>query len=462
MTGNEIYTFFRNAFTFFGKLNIAFWGIIICTVFSLESNAQCDFETNEIIVFNASGGNNNIDYETVYILSDDDDLIVTWSSSQSFAAQNEGFYKIYSLNYKLPANISLAPGINVYDLTADCFNLSAPFEISVCDPVYVPCYANDDEVIDFNISNVNANPNFTQVYVLTDENGSIVEISNTNSFSNQSIGNYGIYALDYETSDPISNLNVGENVDNLVGNCFDISLPFLIEICEGCSNFQVFLGDDFEICSGQMITLTANSSKPGTEYTWSTGETGSSITVSPAVTTEYTLTGVNGSCMDSEVQTITVLPLPSIDLGSDETICEGESVVLSASTSGGTVTWSTGETGNSISVSPSTTTTYTATVTNNGCTNTATIAVAVLPSPSIDLGSDETICAGESVVLSASTSGGTVTWSTGETGNSISVSPSATTTYTATVTNNGCTNTAAIAVAVLPTPSIDYSIMEYR
>ena len=56
--------------------------------------------------------------------------------------------------------------------------------------------------------------------------------------------------------------------------------------------------------------------------------------------------------------TVTVNNPPSVDAGLDESICEGETVTLTATGTGNFV-WSTGETTASIDVSPSTTTTYT-------------------------------------------------------------------------------------------------------
>ncbi|GAA4419274.1 hypothetical protein GCM10023187_53420 [Nibrella viscosa] len=63
--------------------------------------------------------------------------------------------------------------------------------------------------------------------------------------------------------------------------------------------------------------------------------------------------------------------------------------------------------------------------------------------------SPSTINTGQSSVLTASGCGGTVSWSTGQQGSQITVSPGATTTYNATCSVNGCTSTnASIQVTV--------------
>jgi hypothetical protein len=66
--------------------------------------------------------------------------------------------------------------------------------------------------------------------------------------------------------------------------------------------------------------------------------------------------------------------------------------------------------------------------------------VTVTPAPTVTVNS-ETICFGGSTVLTATASeaGGTFTWSTGETGPSITVNPTATTSYDVVYTLNDCT-----------------------
>lgn len=62
-------------------------------------------------------------------------------------------------------------------------------------------------------------------------------------------------------------------------------------------------GDDQAICHGSSATLTASGA---TNYQWSTGETGASITVSPLVTTSYILTGTTAACGGKDTVTVIV------------------------------------------------------------------------------------------------------------------------------------------------------------
>ncbi|MCX7862479.1 MAG: gliding motility-associated C-terminal domain-containing protein [Bacteroidales bacterium] len=141
------------------------------------------------------------------------------------------------------------------------------------------------------------------------------------------------------------------------------------------------------------------------------------------------------------------------------TICQGQSVTLTASGSNGSgpVTswsWNTGQTTASINVSPSSTTTYTVTGTVGSCpSQPVQVTVTVNPVPSVSISGNNNICQGQSTTLTA-TGGGTYTWSNGVTGPTNIVNPSSTTTYTVTVTNTyNCTNTASVQVTVNPLPN---------
>ncbi len=131
------------------------------------------------------------------------------------------------------------------------------------------------------------------------------------------------------------------------------------------------------ICEGESVTLNAGG---GSNYLWNTGETSSTIVVTPTQTTTYSVTVSAGSASDTAEVTVTVNPLPEVELGEDRTIVEGESITLSIPENAEeTYSWSTNDTTASIEVSPFETTTYTLTVNRNGCIATDTITVIVEP-----------------------------------------------------------------------------------
>lgn len=74
------------------------------------------------------------------------------------------------------------------------------------------------------------------------------------------------------------------------------------------------------ICKGDMATLVASG---GAEYIWSNGSTTASITVSPSVTTTYTVSDNSQGCAGRTVSKVTVAaePVPILDGSEDQTIC---------------------------------------------------------------------------------------------------------------------------------------------
>ncbi len=220
------------------------------------------------------------------------------------------------------------------------------------------------------------------------------------------------------------------------------------------------------ICAGQSATLTASGAAA---YAWSTGETGSSIQVSPSESTIFTLTGTATGCTSEPVSAaVTVNPVPTI-LVNSATICAGESATLTAS-GAAAYAWSTGETGSSIQVSPSESAIFTLTGTTTGCVSEpVSAAVTVNALPTIDLGADIVLPQGQTAVLDVNGVGLTYLWSSGEITPTIAVSAAGT--YSVTVTNgDGCTATDSVLVkiisathhpkgrhdiSVLPNPALD-------
>ena len=202
------------------------------------------------------------------------------------------------------------------------------------------------------------------------------------------------------------------------------------------------------ICPGDAATLTAAGAAT---YSWSTGGITNPISVTPAATTSYTVTGTSLGCTSSAVATVTVAPTMSITVNSP-TICAGQTANLSA---GGatTYTWSAGASSsglNTADATPASTTTYTVTGTTAGCTGTAVATVTVNPLPLTTVNSP-TICAGDIATLTAA-GATTYSWSTGATINPITDSPLIITSYTVTGTSLGCTSTAVATVTVNPLP----------
>ncbi|MCW3465064.1 Ig-like domain-containing protein [Chitinophaga nivalis] len=221
------------------------------------------------------------------------------------------------------------------------------------------------------------------------------------------------------------------------------------------------------ICSGDSVLLSAIAPNSTTVswYTSSTGgtaiATGNTLLVTPAVTTTYYAAITQGSCTGSRTPvTITVKPTPETPaLLTVPPICSGDSVTLTAvAAADATIIWfdaPVGGTafaiGKTVIVKPATTTTYYAAAKTNGCSSArAAVTVTVNPAPAAPVvsTSTNTVCSGDSVILSATAAAGaTITWydtPTGgtplATGNTFKVYPTVTTTYYAVATVGSCSS----------------------
>jgi len=129
-------------------------------------------------------------------------------------------------------------------------------------------------------------------------------------------------------------------------------------------------------CDGGSTTLVASGAET---YTWSTGATNDTISLSPVSTATYYVAGGSITCFikDTLFFTVTVNPLPVVGASSNPpNICPGSQITLSGS-GASTYTWSNGVVDGVSFTSPTVTTTYTVTGTdNNGCTDTSTITVS--------------------------------------------------------------------------------------
>ncbi len=212
----------------------------------------------------------------------------------------------------------------------------------------------------------------------------------------------------------------------------------------------ISLANDTNICLNDCIELTASG---GTTYLWSTGATTSTIEVCPTDTTLYTVNVFNAAgCLKKDSVRVNVMPIPVPLVSNDTAVCPGTCVELFAS--GGTsYLWSTGETTDTIQVCPDEPTTYYVNVFNEfGCGVMDSVRVTHLPLTDAHAGSDQTVCPGEQVTLTA-TGGYTYLWNTGQMTNSIRVTVEDTTTYWVTVTTeNRCPATDTVNVFVRPRP----------
>ena len=227
------------------------------------------------------------------------------------------------------------------------------------------------------------------------------------------------------------------------------------------------------ICQGASATMTASGA---TTYVWTNDSYTLPIhTVTPSLTTTYTVIGTTNNCSNSASMLITVHANPVATITStpaNANICSGQGVTLTAGPSGNTYSWNIGGTSpiniqNPINNSSSATTVnYAVTVTDGfGCNGSTNINVTVNPNPTVTASSNSPICsAGGGIHLNGSSSiGGSYAWSgpagyTSTTQNPIINNPTTwmNGTYTFTVTTvAGCIGTSNTIIHVNNPPTLN-------
>jgi hypothetical protein len=240
------------------------------------------------------------------------------------------------------------------------------------------------------------------------------------------------------------------------------------------------------VCAGETINLSATAEGPGITYSWSspTGAAQSSTSIPNASSSNagnYTVTATStvGTCTVTATAVCTVtVNTPSVTnlAAPNITVCAGETINLSATAEGPGITYSwsspTGAAQSSTSIPNASSSnagnyTVTATSTVGTCTVTATaVCTVTVNTPSVTnlAAPNITVCAGETINLSATAEGTNITYSwsspTGAAQSSTSI-PNASSsnagnyTVTATSTVGTCTVTAtAVCTVTVNTPSV--------
>ena len=231
------------------------------------------------------------------------------------------------------------------------------------------------------------------------------------------------------------------------------SCSFSDTINVNSNTIPVDLGPDTAICLHGSITLSSPITPARVSYFWSTHATSSSIVISTPGT--YWVQVSDETCAGSDTINISLLPAPLVYLGNDTTICAGAVLPLQSlyNYSGVIYEWSTGQNTPSINVANSGT--YWLDVSQYGCTSADSITVSFDPLPTIALGNDTSICAGDVYTLVAGEPKGAIyLWNNGSSDSAITVTDSGT--YILTVTINGCSSTDTISIGQITKPAVNF------
>ncbi len=264
-----------------------------------------------------------------------------------------------------------------------------------------------------------------------------------------------------------SNGDISEDPVNMTSGLYNV----YVEDANGCRDtlfsvviteppaLQATVGTTGILCNGDTGSVSANvtGGTPGYSYAWSSGGSAASESGLVAGTYSVTITDAAG-CVTTSTVVLTEPPPIGIVLGGTTSACQGDSVIVNSTTSGGTPGYSyMWMPGNSTNVDLNdvifVTTTYTLTVTDaNGCSSTANTFIAVNSLPVVALGADISIC-DNSVVLDAQNPGASYLWSSGSTTQTDTILNSGI--YSVQVTDaNGCTGTDTIVVNINQSPIV--------
>lgn len=251
----------------------------------------------------------------------------------------------------------------------------------------------------------------------------------------------------------------------------------------------VLVADDTVICQGTSLQIAEDLFFPNSIYSWTPAGSLDDPTIpnpvaTPDESTIYTVitTGPSGFCIDTQSIVVDVVPA-IVDIPEDQIfICLGDSVVLSATTTTGLITWTPDDgtlssTSNLVVVAkPEVTTVYKATTQVGQCTPIDSVTVRVDSLPS-DLGLQlfpqrDPYCPGDTVTLFSENydpdnfPDAQFSWApannvlTDLTNFNILFVTSDTITYQRIFTNNACTDTTEILVPVFNPPPLAFNLAD--
>lgn len=276
------------------------------------------------------------------------------------------------------------------------------------------------ESVTFNATPVNGGPGPVYQWQL---NGNPVG-SNSSTYSNTSLSNGDQLQVQMTSNSTCVTSNPA--LSNTITISVSTTQPVSVSISSSAN----------PSCEGDNVTFTATPVNGGAQPTFqwslngnpvgSNSPTFSSSTIQTndlvSVMLSSSSSCATGSPATSNTITMAVNPYPVLNLGPDQSHCQGTTVTLDAGVSADTYNWSTGE--NSSSIDVSTSNTYSLTITVNGCSASDDVLVSFdqFPPASFSLGRDTIICEGDVIVLRAGNQqGNTYLWQDGSTSNTLSV-----------------------------------------
>jgi gliding motility-associated-like protein len=198
------------------------------------------------------------------------------------------------------------------------------------------------------------------------------------------------------------------------------------------------LGNDTILCEGDSLYLVASANAD--KYSWQNSSTDSTLKVSKNGT--FWVTASRNNCAFTDSITVNFTATPTVHLGIDTGLCEGDTLVLDASLTGANYIWQDNSTDSILKVVNKGL--FWVTVIRNNCLASDSINVDFHASPQVDLGPDTVLCNGDTLVLVTSTPGAGYTWQDNSTNSTLKVIKKGL--YWVEVSNSYCSSRDSVSV----------------
>lgn len=400
-----------------------------CTEYLFVFSTQTDGSTGGFSSFVPSSGRllaltePNPDYAYSFIAVDESGIIQFETPTSDFTTAPSGEYEVFAVNYKAggpepPTNID--PSTWVGQSIAEVFGGDNCFTIS---PISKPV-----EIISTcQITSIDAGLQTT-----CDPSDNTYEQTVTLTYLLPPSGNIEVLASGVTTTVPVTGSPQEVTLTGLPsdGSAVQIEAYFsentgcrlVVDDAfvspENCCPLSLDLPEAINACTDSTVVIDAGSD--GAQYTWSIDGTivaeTSSMLAAP-VAGVYAVTVVNATgCAKPDETEVTFFNNPSAQLVIDDTLaCDGDQILVTLETDGTAVVWTRdGSPTASISdlqVEATQSGLYRADITNvAGCETSIEQAILFNPTPMVELGDNQEVCAGTPITLDAGTAAANFVW----------------------------------------------------
>lgn len=254
--------------------------------------------------------------------------------------------------------------------------------------------------------------------------------------------------------------NTGETTQSIIASIdgtYSVTVTNPTTMCSNSDNILVTvnpnpvqnLGANITQCGG---TVTLDAGNPGLDYLWNDGSTNQTLVTTVSGNYSVLVTDLATGCFSNDAITVTINPVPAVDLGVDSTQCGG-SIVLDAGNTGATYLWSDGSTSQTLAATA--TGNYSVVVTNSfSCSATDDVDITINFLPNVNLGNDTTLCGG-SITLNAGNPGMDYAWNNSTTNQTLTVFISGNYSVMVTDLSTGCQSSDAINITIGSVPVVN-------